>query len=279
MRLRTVSIFALSMLVWPTSARAGSIVLNNDFNGLNIHYAFDGATYQPIALGSVTMSDGAGLTPELNAPNVFESYCVDIITDIFDAAVGLPEPPATYSADAALMSTWTDPTGQPSPADGNLRAAYLYDKYAETFAADNDVQGRTALQLAIWEVLYETNSPVLSVSTGDTGKFHVSIAGLDPVTDAAQIAGYEAIAARANLLLADVQTANVAASQAAWLQLYVDAPDPNDPAKTIRLDAQDFIGPANTANPVPEPSAGLLLGIGVTGLAAFRSRKSPLCRG
>jgi len=268
MRIRVLSIIALATLALPAGARAGTITLYNDFEGLNVHFYFNGTTFTPFTLGSVTMSDGAGLTSELNAPNVFESYCVDIMTDIFESFDGLPEPPATYSADAGVMSGWVDPTGLPSPASGKLQAAYLYDKYAETFAATDDQQGRTALQLAIWEVLYETTSPVLSVSTTDTGKFHVSIAGLNPVTDAAQIASYEAIATRANLLLADVATADVSSSEAAWLQLYVPNPLPNDP--NHRIDAQDFIGPTG----VPEPASVLLMGAGMATLAAFRSRKS-----
>ncbi len=205
------------MLVWPASARAGSILLNNDFNGLNVHYSFNGETFRPFTLGSVTMSDGMGLTSELNSPNVFESYCVDIFTGVFDSFAGLPEPPATYLADASLMSMWQDPNGLSSPIDGSLRAAYLYDKYVtnSTFASD-DLQGRTALQLAIWNVLYDTE---FSVSTALGGSFYVSLEGLDPVADAAQILSYEAIAARANVFLADVQTADVSASDAAWLKL------------------------------------------------------------
>jgi len=269
MRVRVLSSVALLMLVWPASARAGSILLNNDFNGLNVHFEFNGNLFKPITLGSVTMSDGAGLTPELNAPNEFESYCVDIRTDIFEPFLGLPSPPATYSADAALMSTWADPTGLPSPTDGNLRAAYLYDKYATTFA-DADLQGRTALQLAIWNVLYDSD---FSVSTTGGGNFFVSVAGLNLVTDAAQIASYQLIAARANVFLADAQTANVSSSEAAWLQLYI--PDPNDLTHTAKIDAQDFIGPTS----VPEPASVLLLVAGMGTLVASRSRKSPLRRG
>lgn len=268
---RTVVLVGLSALTFPATARAGSIFLGNDFFGSNVHYFFSGTTYKPFTLGSVTMSEGAGLGPSLDAPNSFEAYCIDINTDVFESSIGLPEPPATYSAEAALMSGWSDPSGLITLPGAGSRAAWLYNTYAATFSA-TQLDERSALQLALWNTLYDVD---FSVSPS-AGNFYVSVATADTAGNAAS---YAAIASLANGFLTDLQNnlGQAALSDAAWLQLSVTTPaTETEPAKTI--DAQDFIGPLTPATPVPEPGAGMLLGMGIASLAAFRSRKSFLRR-
>ena len=272
MRLRVlvrtaVIVFALAIAV-PSSARAGTIRLDSDFIGLNIHYQINGLLAEPITLGPVQMSNGAGLNDTLNAPAQFEAYCADILTDVLDTSGGQPGAGGTYDAEVDSMSNWVDPHNLASPADGTLRAAYLYQTYAQDFADTNDLEGRTALQLAIWDVLYDTD---FSVSTAadkpqGTGTFSISlqtrVGGVPTdITNAAQIASYNAIASRANALLDDVKNADLTGLDAAWIKL--------DAGTTP---AQDFIGPAKT---VPEPGFLLLLGTGLAAIGLFRPRMVP----
>ena len=67
-----------------------------------------------------------------------------------------------------------------------------------------------------------------------------------------------------------LQAGLVPEADAVWLKLSFKGEDGT-------INAQDFIGPlvpSNPTNPVPEPSAELLLGMGVMSLAAFRSRNT-----
>jgi len=257
-------------MAFPSAARAGTITLDTNFVGLQVHYEFQNVLAEPQFFGSVTMRDGTGLNPTLDGIQ-FQAYCADILTDVLDTTGGLqPGVGEPYAAEADLMSAWKDPNNLYSPTDGNLRAAYLYDRYADPSSPDafaaGDLEGRSALQLAIWNVLYDDD---FTVATTSGGAFHVSLLKYDPlnpgqvipIVDLAQIASYEAIASRADGFLSTVDGLShdaLAGYDAAWLKLAV--PGEGTPA-------QDFIGPATT---VPEPGSLLLLGTGLAALTAFR---------
>ena len=256
---RSVALAGMLAVLVPATARAGSITLLNDFTGVTVHYFFQTSypniELQAISLGSVTMSGGTDLLPSLNSPNSFEAYCVDIITPVLDSSEGLPEAGGTYSATADVnMSGWSDPTGITSDLDAGRKAAWLYNRFAPEISLDPSLTlERTALQIALWEALYDTGA---DASFG-AGVFYVA-------------QGYEPIANRANEYLAELvlNSAAVATADAAWLQLSFTNANGTD------IDAQDFIGPLGSTTPVPEPSAGLLLGMGAMSLAAFRSRRT-----
>jgi len=271
---RTAVIIGALGVAFPSAARAGSIVLASDFTGEQVHYEFHytlnnqsvDLLVRPVTFGSVTMNGGTELNETLNGLQ-FEAYCADILTDVLDPTAGQPDVGGTYDATVSSMSGWQEPNGLASPLDGNLRAAYLYNKYGDSNSPDalvvGDLQGRSALQLAIWDVLYDND---YTVASNSTGSLHVSTAGLTEQTDPnhpndqAQIDGYNAIAARAQAFQDDVRVADVTGSDAAWIKLSVPGG---------KIEAQDFIGPKS----VPEPGSLLLLGTGLAALTAFR-RKS-----
>lgn len=244
MFVRSSVLIALLALLCPSSARAGSITIQNvdTFTGVGTGYWFDGVESAAV-LGSVTMSDGSGLGGSLDAPNVFEAYCVDILGPI--------DFPLVFTADAASMVDWKAPTGLNTELAGR-RAAWLYNTYAATFTP-SQLTERTALQMAIWEVLYDTTPDVIRLSP-TSGRFAVSTPNAD-------------VAALATTYLADMLANSVAVSisDAAWIRISLKG----DPIY------QDFIGPGVPVEEhVPEPGTAMLLGLGMAGFAAFRSRKS-----
>jgi hypothetical protein len=255
-------------LVSPLNAQAGTITITNvqNFTGVHTEFFFTDFVYPsnptspfydadkvgqpfPLAqrLGSVSMSGGVGLNDALNYPNEFDAYCADFLAPIdFSATAGVG---LDYTAFAAEMSDWQAPTALNS-AEARQRASWLYITYADTFD-ETQLLERTALQLAIWEVLYDEQ---LSLDLGE-GRLYVSDQNPDVRNKATEYL---------TALQRPENASDVAASNAAWIQLSLG----DDQS------IQDFIGPVAATAAVPEPSAGLLLGMGVMSLAAFRSRKT-----
>lgn len=263
---RTVVLVGLSALTFPATARAGSITIQNisKFTGVGTGYFFTDIVYptgepnagQPVplgaVLGSVTMSDGSELNARLNAPNEFEAYCADILGPVEFRKFETDAPPV-YTAIADEMINWQAPSALNT--DGaRQRASWLYSTYAETFS-DDQLLERTALQMAIWEVLYDQT---LSVVQGD-GRFYVAAANTAVTMKATEYL---------TQLQLPINAADVLSANAAWIRLSANGDE----------SIQDFIGPVESATPVPEPGAGMLLGMGIASLAAFRSRKSLLRR-
>lgn len=254
MRIRVLSVIAAVMLVWPASARAGSITLLTDFSATGVNYSFNGEVFRPNNLGAVTLTDGSGLGDAIDG-QTFVSYCVDLLGPILDGSLpGVGQP---YDAEPGAMSEWTAEKGLNTEAAGRA-AAWLYNEIPKSFTAANLQDQQAALQLAIWNVLYDGDASV-SLNQGTffvSNDFGTGITGL------------------ANDYLGRLTLAgDLSSVDAVWIRLLNETVDPSDPNGTIRS-AQDFIGPTS----VPEPGAGLLLGMGVTALAAFRSRKSLLRR-
>jgi hypothetical protein len=238
---RTVSIAVSLLCLAPALASAGPITVSG-FKGVNVGY------YSPVTagesravLGSVEMSGGTGIGPGIDGHS-FEAYCVDILGPIFDP--GTPQPPATFDAAAAMMSTWDMYPGA-TPQAGS-RAAWLYNSYAAAIAAADANLERTALLMAIWNVLYDDDFTV------DGGDFFVSTSDV-------------AVRGSANLKLSALAAnlGGAAAADATWLQL-------RECAAAQCADVQDFMGPA--ARTAPEPGTLGLLGLGL--LAVRRVRRA-----
>jgi len=251
MRIRVVFILALMTFVLPASARAGTIRIDTFFQGYGAHVAVAGedASFE---IGSVVMSNGTGLGDPLDG-TTFEAYCVDFDTSVFGPT--LPDPPGTYDATRGDMSAWVDGSGLPSSGSGQ-RAAWLYNEFATTFdpdaTSDLGKRQRSALQMAIWNGLYDSDFTVADNGLASNTVYFIE--------------DNHALTALADTYLAALLAAGplVGSSDAAWLKLSANG-----------VDAQDFIGPTS----VPEPASVLLLGAGMATLAAFRSRKSLPGRG
>lgn len=157
----------------------------------------------------------------------FDAYCVDLNHYI--------DVPGTYKYDPDPMSTWSAPGGGGASGTGGF-AAWLYNEYAATVTTAN----KAALQVAIWEVLYETDEKETGFAWDATSGSGFSISN------------NASVAAQANLYLASIGSK----AEATWLRL--------DDGLNNRT--QDLIGPA----PVPEPGTLLLLG---SGIAALRLRR------
>jgi hypothetical protein len=247
---------SLLVLGVAASAEAGPITLT-DLPSVQFDYVYNGVEQGVFGLAGVEMRDGSGIDPAIDA-RVFQAYCVDLDgpLPLFDRRV--------VDATAAPMSTWEDPSDLPSPrtipgvSNAGAQAAWLYSEFVDD--ASPDAITRTALQVALWNVLYDVDFTVRE--------------GLAPAIFSVRVDDFQTqndldIIDAANGYLGALQANLVAANlaDATWLQLRV--PDCNG----NNCDLQDFIGPGQQVNPVPEPASALLLAAGAIGLIATGRRE------
>ena len=213
--------FLSLLLAVPTVAAAGPILVHVGSENPGSPYATIYAQ-GTLADGLQVMVGSVRFTGDLGT---FDAYCVDINHYL--------TPDHWYDVSSVdAMSNWglSDPVvrAASSPSDAGARAAVLFN----TFGGATDSLTRWALQVAIWNALYDTDTDVA------TGAFRIST-------------GYAAGVARADDLLQALAGWDGSSVDAGWIRL-ADGPGNG---------TQDFI-----AAPVPEPATGWLMGAGLSAL-------------
>jgi hypothetical protein len=243
---------ALLVLGMAASSEAGPITLT-DLPSVQFDYVYLGVEQGVFGMAGVQMSNGSGIDGAIDG-RLFQAYCVDLDgpLPLFDQTV--------VDATAAPMTSWSDPSGLASPrGNAGAQTAWLYTEFVDE--ASPDAITRTALQVALWNVLYDVD---FTVSEGlAPALFSVRVDDFQTQNDLDII---EAANGYLGALQANLVAANLA--DATWLQLRVLDCTGNN------CDLQDFIGPGQEVNPVPEPATALLLATGAIGLVASRRRRT-----
>lgn len=221
------------VILMVATASAGSITYQwYGTGGITLYYGSDSVNTQS-GWAKVTVTNDSGMNP-LEVGNTYEAYCVDLL-----------HMAANNNSKTANLRAW-NLYGDNSTFFFRAQAAsYLLDTYVDTYTTD---KFKAALQMAIWEVLFEDYLPNGSAwsSVKNIGNFRWSTSdGFDPLT--------------LGTLLTDAQSkASDYTGGAVWIRAYSEGND-----------SQDF----GTKGQVPEPGTMMLLGLGLFGLGAVGVRR------
>ena len=231
--------------------------------GDNIRYTVDsGAHFQNTWAIPIRVTGGSSLPNpipgEAMSPgfdkNNFLTYCTDVSAPLhLGTAHGFD--PTPFASQTGVNPTW-EATGI-----GIERAAYLFDNFLSQ--PGQTAAMKAGLQVAIWEVLYDTDVGSDAAHGQVSG---LSLAGgrfrMTSSTFYNTGSGSTLGAAKAYLdLLTHVSATTLASYDSEWLK-----PNP--------LNVQGLLFP-DTVMSAPVPDAGTsvaLLGLALTGLAAFKAR-------
>lgn len=221
-----VSAIAMSM------GRANAYTLT--YNGLNYGQSISisyGSTNLNCFAGQINMSfTGSAGTPTGYA-TTFNAYCVELENNL------------QSPMEVALRST-NDLTRNGNSPNSGLKAAWLYNTYGSSI--NSNTKG-AALQIAIWEALYDSSADLaggyFKLLTNDSG-----------------------LTTQVNTYLTGLQN-NYSATTATWFQAI-------NPASS-----QDLLGPAGPGSggsgAVPEPGiVSLLAGSSLSGFCLLRRKSS-----
>jgi hypothetical protein len=256
------------LLLSSTMAHAGQITFYFDFNRLQqgtlaLDRGSEGILTEAVYVGkgTATVLDDTGFGSELTTGQIFDTYCVDLLHDIY-----LVESPQVQ---LGSMQDWTqpnppDPFASPNPSSWPLsgnsfagrEASYLYDQYSDDASAASDSKmSEAGLQLAIWEVLYDVPTFSGGVPTFNLTSGNVSFSGFSSA-----VTGY----AMGYLSGLSANWSQVAGTDAIWLETA-------NSSEGLGGHTQDFVGPGSAA--VPEPTTLVLIGSGLAVLAGIKYRK------